>query len=1462
MEIDDEVDWSENQPAAQSKAAAGKGKPKAKKAAAAKPLQPATSHNEGRAVEEIYQKKTQLEHILLRPDAYVRDSSMDTLRVDIDVEQNTISILNNGAGVPVEIHKEENIYVPELIFGHLLTSSNYDDTEKKVTGGRNGFGAKLTNIFSTEFIIETCDGQRQRKYRQRFHDNMNAKEEPKMSACKASENYTRITFSPDLSKFGMTHLEADTVGLMRKRVYDMAGVLGKTVKVWLNGEKLPVKTFQDYVEMYLPDKSAPRIYEKFSDRWEVCVTPSDGQFQQVSFVNSISTMKGGTHVNYLVDQITKSLAETLTKKNKNSNVKAFFVRNYLSVFVNCMIENPSFDSQTKETLSSRAPSFGSKCELSDKFIKKVADSGVADRVLSFASFKQNKEMKKSDGSKRTRITGMTKLQDANDAGTRLSEQCTLILTEGDSAKALVIDGLSVAGRDRFGVFPLRGKLLNVREANATQITGNAEIQNIKQIMGLQHGKVYDSAKQLRYGHLMIMTDQDHDGSHIKGLIMNFFHHFYPTLLQLPGFLLEFITPIVKATKRSRVLSFYTIPEYEEWRKDEGQTGWDIKYYKGLGTSTKEEAIEYFSDVDRHRKEFVWEGDTDGAALELAFSRKKIEERKQWLQSYVPGTYLDMSQETISYSDFVNKELILFSRADLERSIPSMVDGLKPGQRKILFACFKRNLKKEIKVAQLSGYVSEHAAYHHGEQSLQTTIVGLAQKFVGSNNLNLLVPQGQFGTRLQGGKDAASARYIHTMLEKTTRKLFHEHDDKLLNYLSDDGQSIEPQWYIPVVPLVLINGAEGIGTGWSTFIPNYSPRDLVANVRRLLDGEDLVPMQPWYHGFSGEVTEVPSKTSGRTYTLNGIVSQTDERTLDITELPVRKWTQDYKEFLEGMIKPEPGAGAAMLVDYREHHSGANVHFSLQLSETRAAEILGTDLTAKFKLSNKMSTGNMMLFDKNGVIRRYESPEAILSEFFELRMEFYSRRRLLLIQMAKFELTRISNRVRFILAVIAGEVVISNRKRAEIEAQLDAEGYDRMPNTKKGQTTVDLQKGEVPGEELSEEAAAAVKLSFDYLLSMALWSLTAEKVAALQAEAEEQEAEVARVEATTPADLYREDLQAFEDAMDERDEREAAENASLAAKQKRAGNNAGRGKGKAKAAKPKKKKKAASSDTDEEEADSDVTEENWAPKAKAPVRKPAAKPEPAPSLAAKPPLAAAKPAATAPAKKGTAKAAAAPAATATSAPKDEEEGTSSGTEATEGVGLMDRLAGRLGSLAVDSATSGHKAPAAKAAPKAAAAKAPAAKAAPARGAGRGAGRGAKAKAPAPTASSSRSDDDGDVMSMDASTSSAAASKPKAVRKAPPAPAAKDEAESPMPLPQGKVRRMRPSPFHKGSGPGKTADSSGSGSEDEPSIVAPAPREARAPRRTAAAAATKKYIELSSSDSEVAADDGADSDFEASD
>lgn len=325
-------------------------------------------------------------------------------------------------------------------------------------------------------------------------------------------------------------------------------------------------------------------------------------------------------------------------------------------------------------------------------------------------------------------------------------------------------------------------------------------------------------------------------------------------------------------------------------------------------------------------------------------------------------------------------------ADNIRSIPSVADGLKPGQRKVLFGAFKKKMTKEIKVAQLVGYVSEQTAYHHGEQSLTSTIVGLAQNYVGSNNINLLSPNGQFGTRMQGGKDAASARYIFTAIPRMTRAIFHPADDGLLGNQIEEGLVIEPEYYLPTIPMVLVNGADGIGTGWSTQIPNYNPADIVDNLRRMMRGEEPERMDPWFRGYKGSIERIEADK----YRVSGTVHQLDENTVEITELPIRKWTQDFKEMLEEMTQSTEKTQAT-IKDYEEHHTDTTVHFKITLSDKDMKAALDEGLEKRFKLTTSLGTGNMVCFDLNGKIKKYASAEEILSDFYHKRLEYYGLRK---------------------------------------------------------------------------------------------------------------------------------------------------------------------------------------------------------------------------------------------------------------------------------------------------------------------------------------------------------------------------------------------------------------------------------------------------------------------------------------
>ena len=459
------------------------------------------------------------EIIVNAADRKQRNPEMNKLDVRIDREANWISIRNNGKGMPVRFDEINNMYIPTLIFGRLLTGSNFNDKEKKTTGGRNGYGAKLTNVFSKLFQVECVDTKLEKYFQQTWRDNMSVAEEPVVKELTKKQikdgDYVKVSFSPDLPRFKMDMLDKDIHGLFCRRAYDVAASLalcpGERVVVTVNGDKLPIKSFKDYIGCHEGVNKAVAFHK--TERWEVGVgLAAQETHGSISFVNSIATTKGGKHVDYITDQIVNHLLTFLTKKKHN--VTRSYIKNHLFVFANCLIENPAFDSQTKENLITTAKKFGSECKLADGFLKKVEKSDIVTEIIKYSQFQDQKKLKNQGGKKRARITGIPKLDDANWAGTAKSIECTLIITEGDSAKSLAMAGLSVVGRDRYGVFPLRGKPLNVRDSNQKQVTENEEIRNLVTILGLKFGTTYDESniKTLRYGHLMIMADQDTDGS--------------------------------------------------------------------------------------------------------------------------------------------------------------------------------------------------------------------------------------------------------------------------------------------------------------------------------------------------------------------------------------------------------------------------------------------------------------------------------------------------------------------------------------------------------------------------------------------------------------------------------------------------------------------------------------------------------------------------------------------------------------------------------------------------------------------------------------------------------------------------------------------------------------------------------------------------------------------------------------
>lgn len=989
--------------------------------------------------------------------------------ISISSDGKTFTIRNDGESIDVEKHPDYGVYIPQLIFGELLTSTNYDKDEKKLVGGKNGYGVKLVNIFAKKFELTIVDAKRSLKYNQVFEDNMSKISPPTVKPWK-TKSYVEIVWTPDFARFGWTDsIPAPVVEVIQRRVYDLAMTVGKDVKITWSDAAIKFRDLTTYAGWYLPEE-AVIITENPQLNWHIALadSPTDKAFN-VSFVNGIWT-RSGKHVDEITNQVVSHFVSYIETKKK-IKVKPGLIRDSLAVFIHCFVENPSFSSQTKEVMTSKV-----NCKLTEDFLKKaVAKLGIMDKVLEAQNAKDAKDLKKTDGKKTSKITGIPKLDDAVFAGTSRSHECTLILTEGDSAKAMALSGLSQDQRKLYGVFPLRGKLLNVKDMTSKKIEATEEIANMKKILGLEAGKKYTDVKSLRYGSILIMTDQDYDGSHIRGLLINMFHELWHQLIEIPGFITYMATPIVKATRGSKVLSFYSQYDYEEWRKE--NPTWKVKYYKGLGTSTRDEAKEYFKTMNVVKYTYSPKSDP---SIELAFNKSMADNRKEWLKTYSRSDILKIGD--VSYEDFVNKDLIHFSNYNLERSIPNVMDGLKTSQRKILFSALKRNLKSEIRVAQFAGYVSEHSGYHHGEASLNDAIIGMAQDYVGSNNLAWLVPQGQFGTRLQGGSDAASPRYIHTYLQPYIGSLVPGDDMECLKYRDDDGLPVEPEWYAPILPMLLVNGARGIGTGYSTYIPQCNPNHLLVGLQRWLKKEvELtdINLEPWYRGFNGTIEK-----TGSDYTVKGKWT-IEKDTMTITELPVETWTSDYKEWLdkqttEGVIKEYSDTSTDMMVCIKIKLTGNADHL----------KILEKSLTSKVKLTN------MHAFDSECVINKYETLHEILDEFAVIRLDLYRKRREHCLAQMRQRLPFHENIVRFIEQQCLDNPLpdLRRKTREECDALLEKEKFTKIPD-------------------------------YDYLMDLPMKALTVTTARKHQADLETLRKKIADLEKKTAEELWLDDLEAF-------------------------------------------------------------------------------------------------------------------------------------------------------------------------------------------------------------------------------------------------------------------------------------------------------------------------------------------------
>ena len=1038
-------------------------------------------------------------------------SGVDPGSIVISMDHHTIKIKNGGLSIPLEIHPEFKIYVPEMIFGRFLTSSNYEVERHDI--GTNGIGAKATNVFSQHFKVIIVNDHK--KYTQVWENNMLICHPPTIEASTEPPSVT-IEYVLDFKKFKYKEYPEEAFKLFARHAADTSFTC--KLPVMFNNQLFNYSDIAAYAALYFGDTEKIIHVQKKKNNVVVELiildTPDDGI--HVSFVNGMMTKDGGVHVNTVYklisepiinqinDQLYKKFKNLDARELKSRSVNLADIKQNISIILSCQLVDPELTGQCKSYLSKPIPDIHIKNEV----LKPIQNWQLMTRLTAILEAKQMASMAKTDGKKTKHVDIDIKgWHDAADAATKKSQECILCLTEGKSGAGYVnVYIASMENSNLYGVLPLKGKCLNVMKAEDAKIEQNREIKAIKTALGLQENTDYTDPvnfKKLRYGQIMICTDSDLDGKHITGLILNIFHCRFPSLLKREGFIIGKRTPIIRVINGKKVNKFYTQREYELW------TGkGHVKYYKGLGTSTRAEVIDDIKDEQL----VTYTYDKDAAdTLSLVFGSSLGNKRKEWITNWKPRNDVDtMIIQPISL--FINHEFILFSKSDNIRSINNLLDGFKEAHRKIVAGSHKKfnigplNKKyQEIKVADLDSYIRTELNYHHGTDILGKAIILMAQDFVGSNNINLFEPDGQFGTRLENGRDASSTRYINTYPSAIFPYIFMEDDQDLLKYKTDEGKTIEPETYLPIIPIILVNGTKGIGTGYSTHISCHNPSDIVTWLQSRLKGEvDLPSIKPWYRGFTGQIVIIDRRKLNqyKNLDINEDVNLAKEEvdgvdnnikplfsivmtgiycirndTIIITELPIGLSPDQYLDTIKDFLENKKIKG------YKNESTADKIYFELTGFQGNVSyETLG--------IRRRISLSNMVLLDKNCIPQRYDTANDIMETFYTERLPYYHQRKEVKLTKIKNKLTQLNFKIQFINAIINQELIINNVSKQSI--------IDKMIMLK------------IPVEIYTE-----AKLSH----------LNKEEVAQLKKEVDIQQKEYTKLDKISPAQLWLNDLNQF-------------------------------------------------------------------------------------------------------------------------------------------------------------------------------------------------------------------------------------------------------------------------------------------------------------------------------------------------
>ena len=1029
--------------------------------------------------------------------------------IDIKMDNKFITIRNGGVPIPITIHEIEKIWTPQLIFSTLLTSGQYKKTVR--TGsGKNGYGSKLTNIFSKWMRIKIGNPYDKKYYEQLYEHNMVIIHPPTITDY-SGEPFVEISFLMDFARFGYTEYPATVISWLAAVAVELAFTV--KVPVTFNGYRFEVNdvlqfknytqhTTNNYIVHYeypegteLKNKRMPNgtttkvaVNDKIMPIVELCLIDSPDCNEIFAFANSANTREGGVHVEQVYDAGTDFIIAIVNNSIKSKKddkltrkqaLNKSDLKRHMSIILSCSLENPLFTSQEKIKLSSPKP----KIKIDEANLKKISNWELALRLQSDLMAKLDKNNKGTKGKKFLTADGYSKAYYAGKKGE--SHKCVLYEVEGLSAMSYAYamkSAMPEEQRSYVGLFAQMGKPMNVRTAKLLKLMESSKYQRFIEALNLDPIKDPDYTIEknfltLNYGCLALLNDSDVDGKHISALVLNIIYCRYRSLLRR-NFIVMVRTPIIRITKGKQVFKFYSQAEYKKFINENPQCkNWETKYYKGLGSSDKEEAKD---ETANPRIVYMIYDDTADQYFDLAFSREagQTDKRKEWISKF---ELLEGIEEIkmLPISQFLNHELLQHAQWSMARTIPRF-DGLKNVQRKIVFGMFDEwgagigTTKRQVKTQHLSSHVSKTADYIHGEASMVASINTMVLSYPGSNNMRFFVPKGMFGTRNKAGDDAGESRYTFLYPEWWLSYIFRSEDKPILTMVDRDGGVWEPEFYLPILPIHMINGCLGIGTGSSTFIPNFNPVDLYNSIISILAGVKFDPLIPWYRGFKGKIEvckrNAELKIEGEIYNFDNIklvvppeveekekdigfqINLTEDDDDDEEEIIVEK-LEDLKTDKDGNIKGQKKKiGGLKMITYgifKELPRGDIFVSEIpigksfdQYKETLEAmkekkEIKDykedcVDDDARFTIygfkgnPNYDSLGlvkgysltNMVLLDEKDRRCKFETPNELLEKWVEQRLPFYQKRKDNQLKQFLVEIADKQDKIKFIHSVIDG------------------------------------------------------------------------------------------------------------------------------------------------------------------------------------------------------------------------------------------------------------------------------------------------------------------------------------------------------------------------------------------------------------------------------------------------------------